>query len=61
MDDTNYLVFLLNNRLNENYSIRELKNEIKERLKEIGVMNEYEDIDEEKLSSKNTEENQNEN
>jgi len=36
MEEYNYLIFLLNNRLNENYSIRDLKREIKERLRELG-------------------------
>ena len=35
MNEINYLIFLLHNRLNENYSIRDLRREIEERLQKI--------------------------
>lgn len=36
MEEHNYLIFLMNNKLNVNYSMRDLKYEIKGRLKELG-------------------------
>ncbi len=35
MNEINYLVFLLNNRLNESYSMGELKREVKIRIFEL--------------------------
>ncbi len=35
MNEVNYLVFLLNNKLSEHYSIRDLKSEVKNRLAEL--------------------------
>jgi len=35
MNEINYLIFLLHNRLSENYSIKELKLEIKNRIAEL--------------------------
>jgi len=35
MNELNYLVFLLHNRLSENYSIKDLRREIENRIKEL--------------------------